>query len=70
MSKLKGYGRLIFYRCEMCGILHKIYIKDNILRISILDKLHSEQQIFDSNGYLICIECKHENKLQIQKVFI
>ena len=68
MIKKDNYW-LIFFRCKMCGLIYKIYIKDNILRITILGKLHSYNQLFDSNGYLLCIECKHKNKLQIQKVY-
>ena len=65
----KNFFWLIFYRCEMCGILYKIYVRNNLIRISISDKLHSYNQLFDSNGYLLCIDCKHKNKLQIQKVY-
>lgn len=62
-------SRLIFYRCEQCRILYKIHIKKGIIRIDILGKLYNEQRIFNLDGFLVCIECKHENKLKIQKVF-
>ena len=62
-------SRLIFYKCEHCGILHKIFISKVNLTVSVLDKLYPEKDVFDSNGYLTCIDCDNKNKFQIQRVF-
>ena len=60
---------LLFYECELCGIIYKIHIGKYGIAITMLDNLYSYERLFNLDGYLICIECKHENKLKIQKVY-
>ena len=62
--------RLIGYECSECGLQIKILIKkDGSLIFSILDKLHSSEQVLTELGYYICIECRHRSSLRFQYIY-
>ena len=62
--------RLISYDCQECGLRVKILIKkDGSLIFSILDKLHSSEQVLTDLGYYICIECHTRSNLRFSIIF-
>jgi len=58
---------LIKSLCEICGLIHTALIKKDKITFNILDNLYSDKEILDSNGYLVCLNCKHTNNLNIKK---
>jgi hypothetical protein len=55
---------LIDFKCERCGVNHKILIKDNILRVSCLDKLISTKLVFDKYGFFKCSQCEYISEMK------
>lgn len=62
--------RLLSYICRECGLKVKVLIRENgSLIFSILDKLHSSEQVLTENGYYVCIECKKVASLKFEYIF-
>jgi len=62
--------RLITYACQECGLKVKILIKENgNLIFSILDKLHSSEEVLTKLGYYWCIECKTRANLRFEFIY-
>ncbi len=66
---MKEY-KLISYTCLECGIKVKIlFKKDGSVLFSILDKLHSSEQVLTDLGYYICIECHTRSNLRFSIIY-
>jgi len=60
---------IITFMCYHCGLIYKVLIKDGIFRFSCMDKLHSEKQLINENGYFKCIHCKEITKIKFEKIY-